>query len=422
MINVPRGTKDVLPNQSYKWQYVEDAAREVARVFNLKEVRTPTFEHTELFKRGMGETTDVVNKEMYTFEDKGGRSMTLKPEGTAGVARMFIENGLASSPMPVKAFYITPAFRYENPQAGRLREFHQFGIEVFGSSSPETDAEVIFAASSFLNKLKIKGVKLEINSIGCRICRGEYNKALKNYFAPHLEEMCVNCRSRFDKNPLRMLDCKEEKCKNIAKNAPKITDYLCDDCKNHFDGVRSLLDAEGLEYSVNSNIVRGLDYYSRTVFEFVSTEIGSQGTVCGGGRYDGLLSELGGNPLPAIGFAAGIERLLLLMENTGVPFPEDSVPVIYLAGMDDASRKQAFKIAAGLRGKGVCAEVDHMQRSVKAQLKYADKTGAKFVAVIGESELASGLLNVKKMSDGSTAAVKIEELYSYLSEKIKEEK
>lgn len=422
MINVPKGTKDVLPNQSYKWQYVEDAAREVARVFNYKEVRTPVFEHTELFQRGVGETTDVVNKEMYTFLDKGGRSMTLKPEGTAGVARMFIENGLASSPMPVKTFYITPAFRYENPQAGRLREFHQFGIEVFGSPSPETDAEVIFAASSFLNKLKIKGVKLEINSIGCRICRNEYNKALKNYFAPHLDEMCFNCRSRFDKNPLRILDCKEERCKAIAENAPKITDYLCDDCKKHFETVRSLLDAQGLEYSVNPNIVRGLDYYSRTVFEFVSTSIGAQGTVCGGGRYDGLISELGGSNLPAIGFAAGIERLLLLMENTGVPFPEEDVPEIYLAGMDDKSRAQAFTIAMELRAIGVSAEVDHMQRSVKAQLKYADKIGAKFVAVIGESELESGILNVKKMSDGTTAAVKKEELYTYLTKIIKEEK
>ena len=326
MISVPKGTKDVLPNQSYKWQYIEDAAREVARVFNYKEVRTPVFEHTELFQRGVGETTDVVKKEMYTFLDKGGRSMTLKPEGTAGVARMFIENGLASSPMPIKTFYITPAFRYENPQAGRLREFHQFGIEVFGSLSPETDAEVIFAASSFLNKLKIKGVKLEINSIGCPICRAEYNKALKNYFKPHLENMCPTCRSRFDKNPLRMLDCKEEGCKKITARAPEILDYLCPDCKKHFERVKELLSSQGLQYSVNSRIVRGLDYYTRTVFEFLSGEIGSQSAVCAGGRYDNLLKELGGNDLPAIGFAAGVERLILLMENTGGPFPEGDKP------------------------------------------------------------------------------------------------
>lgn len=419
MINIPKGTKDVLPNQSYKWQYIEETARSVARAFNFKEVRTPTFEYTELFQRGVGETTDVVNKEMYTFEDKGGRSITLKPEGTAGVARMFIENGLASSPMPVKTYYIIPAFRYERPQAGRLREFHQFGIEVYGSPSPETDAEVIFAASSFLNKLKIKGVKLEINSIGCPICRNEYNKALKNYFKPHLGGMCQNCNSRFEKNPLRILDCKEEGCRKISENAPKITDYLCDDCKKHFEAVQSYLTAQGVEYTVNSSIVRGLDYYTRTVFEFVSTEIGAQGTVCGGGRYDGLLQQLGGSPLPAIGFAAGIERLILLMENTSVPFPEENRPLIYLAGMDEKSRLECVKLAAYMRGNGICAEVDHMQRSLKAQFKYADKIGAKFVAAVGESELSARTLNVKRMSDGATAAVKFDELYAYLSKEDK---
>lgn len=414
MINVPKGTKDVLPTQSHKWQYIENVARETARVFNYKEVRTPVFEHTELFLRGVGETTDVVNKEMYTFEDKGGRSVTLKPEGTAGVARMFIENGLASSPLPVKTYYITPAFRYERPQAGRLREFHQFGFEAFGSAAPETDAEVIFAASGFLNKLGLKGVKLEINSIGCPICRVEYNKALKNYFKPHLENMCPTCRSRFDKNPLRMLDCKEEGCKKIIAHAPEILDYLCIDCKNHFERVKELLNSQGLQYSVNSRIVRGLDYYTRTVFEFLSGEIGSQSAVCAGGRYDNLLKELGGNDLPAIGFAAGVERLILLMENTGVPFPEEDKPLIYLAGMDDSSRALCFKTALYLRGKGVCAEVDHMQRSVKAQLKYADKIGAKHVAVIGETEMQSGEVALKRMSDGFTQTVKIEEIYSYL--------
>ena len=376
MINIPKGTKDVLPNQSYKWQYIEETAREVARAFNFKEVRTPVFEHTELFQRGVGETTDVVNKEMYTFEDKGGRSITLKPEGTAGVVRLFLENGLASSPLPVKAYYITPAFRYERPQAGRLREFHQFGLEVFGSASPETDAEVILAAFSFLNKLGLKGVKLQLNSIGCPICRNQYNTALKNYFRPHLDEMCPTCRSRFDKNPLRILDCKEEGCKKYTSGAPEILDYLCDDCKNHFEKVKSLLDSAGVEYTVNSRIVRGLDYYTKTVFEFVSTEIGAQGTVCGGGRYDGLIGQLGGNPLPAIGFAAGIERILLLMENTSAGFPEEQKPLIYIAGMDETSRNLAFKTALELRGKGVCAEVDHMGRSVKAQFKYADKISA----------------------------------------------
>ncbi len=413
MINIPKGTKDVLPAQSYKWQFIEETARSVAKAFNFREVRTPVFEHTELFQRGVGETTDVVNKEMYTFEDKGGRSVTLKPEGTAGVARAFIENGLASSPMPVKTYYITPAFRYERPQAGRLREFHQFGFEAFGSASAETDAEIIFAASSFLDKLGVKGVKLEINSIGCPICRNEYNKALKKYFAPHLETMCPTCRTRYEKNPLRMLDCKEEGCKKITAGAPQILDYLCEDCKSHFEKVKSLLTGLGLEYTVNSRIVRGLDYYTRTVFEFLSGEIGSQSAVCAGGRYDNLLSQLGGNPLPAIGFAAGIERLLLLMENTGVAFPEEQKPLIYLAGMDESSRALCFKIAAELREKGVCAEIDLMARSVKAQLKYADKIGAKHVAVIGESEMQSGEVSLKKMSDGSVRTVKIDDLYKY---------
>ena len=385
----------------------------MAKTFNFREVRTPVFEHTELFQRGVGETTDVVNKEMYTFEDKGGRSVTLKPEGTAGVARAFIENGLASSPMPVKTYYITPAFRYERPQAGRLREFHQFGFEAFGSASAETDAEIIFAASSFLDKLGVKGVKLEINSIGCPICRNEYNKALKKYFAPHLETMCPTCRTRYEKNPLRMLDCKEEGCKKITAGAPQILDYLCEDCKSHFEKVKSLLTGLGLEYTVNSRIVRGLDYYTRTVFEFLSGEIGSQSAVCAGGRYDNLLSQLGGNPLPAIGFAAGLERLLLLMENTGVAFPEEQKPLIYLAGMDESSRALCFKIAAELREKGVCAEIDLMARSVKAQLKYADKIGAKHVAVIGESEMQSGEVSLKKMSDGSVRTVKIDDLYKY---------
>ncbi len=419
MINIPKGTKDVLPNQSCKWQFIEKSARETAEIFNIKEVRTPVFEHTELFLRGVGETTDVVNKEMYTFEDKGGRSITLKPEGTAGAVRLFIENGLASTPMPLKTYYITPCFRYERPQAGRLREFHQFGVEVFGAKSAETDAEVIFAASTFLNKLGIKKTELQINSIGCRICRAEYNKALKEYFRPHLAEMCETCRSRFDKNPLRMLDCKEEKCKKITADAPKILDFLCEDCNTHFEKVKSLLSANKVPYVVNSGIVRGLDYYTKTVFEFVSTDIGAQGAVCAGGRYDNLVEELGGPSLPAIGFAAGIERLMLLMENTGVSFPDGQKPLIYVAGMDDATRAKAFEIVARLRANGVNAEADLMERSVKAQFKYADKLGAQYVAVIGGNELISGEANIKNMTEGTQTAVKFDEIYSYLIKEIK---
>ena len=415
MINIPKGTKDVLPAQSYKWQYVEDCAKKVARAFNISEVRTPVFEHTELFARGVGDTTDIVNKEMYTFLDKGGRSITLKPEGTAGVARMFIENGLASSPLPMKSYYITPCYRYERPQAGRLREFHQFGVEVYGSPSPAADAEVISAASAFLKELGISDVELQINSIGCKTCRAAYNAALKEYFAPRLGEMCPACRERFEKNPLRMLDCKEETCKAIAANAPKILDYLCPDCANHFAEVQRLLTAQGIKYVIEPNIVRGLDYYTRTVFEFVSTAIGAQGTVCAGGRYDGLIAQLGGPQTPAVGFAAGLERLILLMENTSVPFRPQPVPAIYLAGMDELTRQKAFALAGSLRAAGIAAECDVMERSVKAQMKYADKIGARYVAVIGETELSNGAANVKNMADGSQCMVPFDGLAGYLS-------
>lgn len=412
MINIPKGTKDVLPEQSHIWQFVEETARETARCFGLKEIRTPVFEHTELFLRGVGDTTDVVNKEMYTFEDKGGRSITLKPEGTAGVARSFIENGLASTPMPLKSYYITPCYRYENPQKGRLREFHQFGIEVFGSAQPETDAEVIFAAHSFLDRLGVNGAKLEINSIGCKECRAEYNKALREYFGPHLGNMCATCNDRFEKNPLRILDCKVEGCKKYTAGAPEILDYLCPDCKAHFEKVKELLTALGVEYTVNSRIVRGLDYYSRTVFEFVYDGVGTQGTLCGGGRYDGLIAQLGGGNVPAVGFGAGIERLLL----AGVNAPAQPVAKIYLAGMDDATRLKAFELANGLRSQGVAAECDLMARSVKAQFKYADKIGAEYTAVIGESEMECGKCNLKKMSDGSVSEVAFADIYSFLAD------
>ena len=413
MINIPKGTKDVLPSQAYKWQFIEDCARKTARQFNINEVRTPVFEHTELFARGVGDTTDIVNKEMYTFLDKGGRSVTLKPEGTAGVARMFIENGLASSPLPMKSYYITPCYRYERPQAGRLREFHQFGVEIYGSPAPSADVEAIFAASAFLQKLGISA-QLRLNSIGCPACRAGYNAALKEYFRPRLGEMCATCRERFEKNPLRMLDCKEEGCKAITAGAPKILDYLCPDCAAHFQKVEELLAASGIEHVVDPNIVRGLDYYTRTVFEFVSDSIGAQGTVCAGGRYDGLIAGLGGPSTPAVGFAAGLERLLLLMENTGVQFPAAPVPDIYVAGMDEASRARALSLAAALRRQDISAECDLMERSVKAQLKYADKLGARYVAVIGENELAEGAVNLKKMSDGSSVKLPFGEIYNYL--------
>ena len=413
MINIPKGTKDVLPSDSYKWQYVESIAREVAEKFNLKEIRTPTFEHTELFQRSVGETTDVVTKEMYTFKDKGDRSITLKPEGTAGAARSFIENGLANGVLPAKMYYIIPAFRYERPQAGRLREFHQFGVEIFGAKGAETDAEAIIVADTLLRKLGLQ-VKLYINSIGCPTCRAAYNKALKEFFAPNLEKLCFDCKARYEKNPLRLLDCKEAECKKINAGAPSLLDYLCEGCRAHFEALKEYLALAGVEYEIDPRIVRGLDYYTRTVFEFVSTSIGAQGTVCGGGRYDGLIEELGGKPMPAVGFAAGLERLLIVMEQTGAAMPEEPKPEVYIAGMDAECRKKAFEIAIALRRKGVYAEIDHMERSVKAQFKYADKIGAKYVVVIGGNELAEGKANVKHMATGESESVPFDEMYTFL--------
>ena len=412
MINIPKGTKDVLPADSYKWQYVEGVARETARLFNLKEIRTPVFEHTEEFLRGVGDTTDIVTKEMYTFRDKGDRSITLKPEGTAGVARSFIENGLAGGVLPAKMYYIIPAFRYERPQAGRLREFHQFGVEIPPPPPPPPDAEVIALADSLLKNLGLR-VKLHINSIGCPACRAAYNKALREYFSPHLEALCYDCKTRFEKNPLRLLDCKEEGCRKINAAAPTILEYLCPECAAHFEALKTYLSLAGIAYEIDPRIVRGLDYYTRTVFEFVSDDIGAQGTVCGGGRYDGLIAELGGAPAPAVGFAAGIERLLLVMEATGVEIPRPEGPTAYLAGLDDACREKAFGLCVKLRAAGIAAETDHMKRSVKAQFKYADKLGAKYVAVIGGNELESGAMNVKRMATSESETVTFENAVEY---------
>lgn len=415
MISIPKGTKDVLPSEAYKWHFIENTARRIAALYNLKEIRTPVFEHTELFARGVGDTTDIVNKEMYTFLDKGGRSMTLKPEGTAGAARSFIENGMAGGVLPAKMYYLIPAFRYERPQAGRLREFHQFGVELYGAADPAADAETITLADLFLKKLGLKQVRLELNSIGCKHCRAKYNEALKEYFRPHLAEMCPDCNARFEKNPMRIIDCKEEGCRRFTAGAPRMLDYLCDDCKAHFEEVKALLARAGVAYEINPSIVRGLDYYSRTVFEFVTSAAGAQGTVCGGGRYDSLIEQMGEKPVPAVGFAAGMERLLMVMEAEGAPMPEPSGTVCYLAGMDGASRAKAFELATMLRAKGIACECDLMGRSVKAQFKYADKSGAKFVAVIGGSELEEGAVSLKNMATSSSEKVAFADLADYLS-------
>lgn len=416
MINIPKGTKDVLPSESYKWHYVESIVKQVAKDFNIKEIRTPTFEHTELFLRGVGDTTDIVNKEMYTFLDKGERSITLKPEGTAGVARAFIENSLFANPQPTKMYYITPVFRYEKPQAGRLREHHQFGIEYYGSSSAIADVEVMLVAKTIFDRLGIQNLVLNINSIGCRECRKKYNEALKEYLKDNLSKMCDTCKDRFEKNPLRILDCKEERCKEITKNAPVVLDYLCDDCKAHHETVCNQLTKLGVEYKVNPHIVRGLDYYTRTVFEFVSNNIGAQGTVCGGGRYNHLVEEVGGKPCPAVGFGMGLERLILTLENLGLNVGEEENPDLYIIAMCDRAKENVLVYAQELRKAGVSTEIDVMDRSFKAQLKYANKINAKYLIVLGDEELDSNAVDVKNMASGESCKVKLDELTKYFKE------
>lgn len=403
-----KGTLDTLPDESFKIQYIESAMRETAENFGFFEMRTPVFEHTELFQRGVGETTDVVQKEMYTFEDKGGRSITLRPEGTAGAVRAYLEHGLFNDGAPQKLYYLTSCYRYEKPQAGRLREFHQFGVENFGSGSPAADAEIISLAFEIFNYLEIKNLSLEINSIGCPECRKVYHKALKDYFESKKENLCPTCLERLEKNPMRILDCKNPDCKKISENAPVVLDYLCDDCREHFEGVKALLDAMGIDYTVNPQIVRGLDYYTRTVFEFVSNDIGAQGTVCGGGRYDGLVEELGGSPTPACGFGLGLERLLLLMENQNTPFPQKKKCDLYIVSMGETALKKACELTFSLRQEGVAVQFDVVGRSLKAQMKYANKIGAAYTMVLGDSEIESGKARLKNMESGEETEVTLD--------------
>ena len=411
MFTIPKGTKDMLPEEAFKWHYVENTAKSVAALFGFKEIRTPVFEHTELFLRGVGETTDIVTKEMYTFEDKGGRSVTLKPEGTAGVARAYVSSVQGSGILPYKMYYLTPVFRYERPQAGRLREHHQFGVELYGAASAMADVEVISLAKRFFDTLGLEKLTLNINSIGCPKCRKVYNEALKKYLADNLKYMCPTCNSRFEKNPLRILDCKEEKCKAVTAKAPVVLDYLCDECKEHFEKLKRGLDEVGIKYVVNPKIVRGLDYYTKTVFEFVSDAIGAQGTVCGGGRYDSLVEEVGGKPTPAVGFGMGLERLLIVLESENLLERATKEAVDYYIGsMGEKEADYAVKLAASLRAKGKSVETDLVGRSVKAQMKYADKIGAKYVIIIGDDEIKSKIFKVKDMTSGEEKTVSADEL------------
>jgi len=413
-IKAPRGTHDILPEDIYKWHKVEETMRNLCRTFAYHEIRTPMFEHTELFYHGVGETTDVVQKEMYTFHDKGDRSITLKPEGTSPVVRSFIENSLYAGPQPSKLYYITPCFRYEKPQAGRLRAFHQFGVEVFGAMDPAIDAEVISLALSVFDKLGIGGIELNINSIGCPECRKKYNEILREYFKPHLGELCETCRTRYEKNPLRILDCKSAECKEIYYKAPILLDHICDDCSAHFESLKKYLDEMGIKYTVDGTIVRGLDYYTKTVFEIVSKNIGAQGTVCGGGRYNGLVESLGGPEMPGVGFGLGMERLMLLIENLGIELENDERPDIFIANIGDNADIYVQKLISDLRKNGICAERDYLKRSVKAQMKYADKIGAKFTIVLGDDEINNKSARIKNMETGEQTEIELSSVAEFL--------
>ena len=413
-VQAPKGTKDMLPQDAYKWHFVENKFREIAKFYGMREIRTPMFEHTDLFLRGVGDTTDIVQKEMYTFNDKGNRSITLKPEGTAPVVRAFIENRLFNEAQPTKLYYAIPCFRYENVQKGRLRQFHQFGTEVFGSKEPSMDAEVIAFAMEFLKSLGLKSLSLNINNLGCPNCRPKYNEALKKFLEENYDDLCGLCQSRFEKNPMRILDCKNKNCGKKKKNAPIILDYMCEECDTHFTEVKKYLDALNIPYTVDPGIVRGLDYYTKTIFEILNDDF----TVCGGGRYDRLIEQLGGPEMPAVGFGLGIERLLLTLQNEGIEIPNEGLYDLYIGARGEDGKLASFKLANALRTRGIKTEINHMGRSLKAEMKYANKIGAKFTVVLGDDELQTGNAKLKRMSDGEQFEVNlnnIEEIVAILN-------
>lgn len=409
----PRGTKDILPKDIAKWQYVESKLLETSELFGFKEIRVPTFEHTELFCRSVGETTDVVNKEMYTFTDKGDRSITLRPEGTAGVARACIENGLLAEALPLKVSYILNCFRYEKPQHGRYREFKQFGVEMYGTTAPVADVEMIALVAETYDILGLEDIHVEVNSIGCPECRKKYHQALHSFFSSHTDKLCGTCHDRLDKNPMRIIDCKSPVCSEIAADAPKMLDHLCQDCATHFEKVKNLLDISNINYKVNPSIVRGLDYYTRTVFEFVYTYPDGKSLVCGGGgRYGGLLKQLGGQDLEGIGFAMGLDRLLMVMEEQKCEFPPENSCDVYIVSMGEAASQKAFALANQLRADGFFAQSDLLERSLKAQMKYANKIGAKYTIVIGDSELENNTATLKSMFGKNNVEVSLGHSFS----------
>ncbi len=405
LTQAPRGTQDILPAEAVKWQKLEEIMRQEAHLQGFGEIRTPVFEHTELFLRSVGETTDVVQKEMYTFKDKGDRSITLRPEGTAGAVRAMLEHGLYNDGLPLKLYYFTSCYRYEKAQKGRLREFHQFGVEMFGSASPLADAQVIALAASAFQRLGIRDLSLEINSIGCPTCRSRYTAALKEYFSAYKDQLCDTCLSRLDRNPMRILDCKSPVCVGIAEGAPHVLDYLCEDCAAHFEGVKRSLEEIGIPFTVNPTIVRGLDYYTRTVFEFVSRATGSPLTVCGGGRYDGLVEEMGGPSMPALGFGLGLERALMVLDAQKVKLEDANPCKVFIAALGEKASFAAFRMAHELRLSGIPAACDVNGRGLKAQMKYADKIHAAYSMVLGDNELESGEAVLKNMETGEKHTV-----------------
>ena len=419
LTKAPRGTKDITPKDAYKWNYVENKFREICSLFGYEEMRTPVFEHTELFKRSVGDTTDIVQKEMYSFTDKGGRDITLKPEGTAGVVRAFIENKLYADTQPTKLFYITPCFRYERPQAGRQRQFHQFGIEALGSDKPSLDAEVIALAVQFFTEVGLKDLAVSINSVGCPTCRAEYNARLKEYLDAKSDVLCETCLERKDKNPMRVIDCKNPTCKENLNDIPFMVDHICDDCKDHFEKLETYLKEMDINFVVDKTIVRGLDYYKKTAFEIISNDIGSQSTVCGGGRYDGLVEQLGGpKGVSGIGFGLGAERLLLTMENNNIEIENPYATDIFIVTIGDEAKTKSFKLLKDLRTNHISAENDHLDRSVKAQFKYSDKINAKFTIVIGDDELANDTATLKNMSTSEQTTIKLSEIVQELKSRM----
>ncbi|MCG8541991.1 MAG: histidine--tRNA ligase [Clostridia bacterium] len=419
LTKAPRGTKDVLPSDIYRWTYLENMFRDICEKFGYREIRTPIFEHTELFKRGVGETTDIVQKEMYTFTDNGGRNITLKPEGTAPVVRAFIENKLYADVQPTKLFYNTPCFRYERPQAGRLRAFHQFGVEVFGASNPSVDAEVISIAMTFFESLSLNNLELKINSIGCSKCRKDYNKVLKKFLQERMDNLCKTCVERYEKNPMRIIDCKNKDCQEVLNDVPLITYYICEECKDHFEGLQKILTLMGLGFEINPRIVRGLDYYNRTAFEIISKEIGSQSTVCGGGRYDGLVEDIGGPETPGVGFGLGIERLILTLEKNNIEIPTPRGLEVFIVAMGSRAHDKALEISYKLRKNGVSVDIDHLGRSLKAQFKYSNKLNSLYTIVIGDDELDRGTISLKNMDTGNQEEIKLDSVVDEVIERVK---